>query len=193
MSTVQQTQASSPPHEEETVEETDLGLEKVLGEASDEDTEKEQEGISELRREETVEADLLAELDPESVGEGEVVSHQPQQLSEPVTIEEDKLTTGVMATSLPREIPVLPPTPTEQREKPSSLTHSKTSHHLSHNSKTSPLPSLLSPLLARAEQPLTLPWTGVPQQNQIWLDLRLIPRVTFAEGHRQDHQNWIRA
>ena len=40
VSTVQQTQASSPPHEEETVEETDLGLEKVLGEASDEDTEK---------------------------------------------------------------------------------------------------------------------------------------------------------
>ena len=27
VSTVQQTQASSPPHEEETVEETDLGLE----------------------------------------------------------------------------------------------------------------------------------------------------------------------
>ena len=86
-----------PPYEDTTVEETDLGLKKVLGAASDKDTEKEQEGTSELRREETVEADLLAELDTESVGEGEVVSHQLQQPSEqPVTIEEDKLTTGVI-------------------------------------------------------------------------------------------------
>ena len=97
VSTVRQTQAGSPPYEDTTVEETDLGLKKVLGAASDKDTEKEQEGTSELRREETVEADLLAELDTESVGEGEVVSHQLQQPSEqPVTIEEDKLTTGVI-------------------------------------------------------------------------------------------------
>ena len=87
---------------------------------------------------------MLAELDPESVGEGEVVSHQPQQLSEPVTIEEDKLTTGVMATSLPREIPVLPPTPTEQREKPSSLTQQqdKPSSLTQQQDKPSSLPSI---------------------------------------------------
>ena len=88
---------------------------------SNEYTKKEQEGNPELKREETIEADLLAELDPESVGEGEEVA-QPQQPSEPVTIEEEeKLTTGSMDTSLPREIPVIPPTPT-QPEKPSSLT-----------------------------------------------------------------------
>ena len=42
VSTVRQTQAGSPPYEDTTVEETDLGLKKVLGAASDKDTEKEQ-------------------------------------------------------------------------------------------------------------------------------------------------------
>ena len=51
VSTVRQTQAGSPPYEDTTVEETDLGLKKVLGAASDKDTEKEQEGTSELRDE----------------------------------------------------------------------------------------------------------------------------------------------
>ena len=80
---------------EETVPSDKHDLYKTNSDFSD--TEREQEGTSELRREETVEADLLAELDTESVGEGEVVSHQLQQPSEqPVTIEEDKLTTGVI-------------------------------------------------------------------------------------------------
>ena len=119
VSAVRHTLANSPPPDDVTIEETDLGEERP---PSDEDTEKDQEGTPELKREEIME-DSLAELDPESVGEGEVIA-QPHQPSEAVTImhlEEDKLTTGVMATSLPREIPVLPPTPTQQ-EKPSSLT-----------------------------------------------------------------------